>query len=82
MIARLLGKRIFVLNVPLGLGVLVAWIIKVITFGRIDLVEKVQRMAEDRSYSHEEATKDFGYQPEKFEDGLAREVKEYLLKKM
>ena len=46
--------------------------------GKVDYVEKVQRMSEDRCFSHEDARIDFGYSPEAFEVGIAREVKEYL----
>lgn len=72
-------KTIFV-GVPLGLGVFLARVAKVFTLGKVDYVEKVQRMAEDRSYSHEEAKKDFNYKPMSFEDGIQIEVKQYLTK--
>lgn len=75
-----LNKKTVFLSVPLTLGVIVARILKVITFGKIDVIEKVQRMDENRSYSHEDATKDFGYNPMSFEDGIKIEVKEYLRK--
>lgn len=51
---------------------------KIITLGRMDLVEKVLRMGEDRDYGHEAATRDFGYDPESFDVGLQREIEEYL----
>jgi hypothetical protein len=38
----------------------------------------VQRMGEDRSYSHEDATRDFDYKPMSFEEGIQIEVKQYL----
>jgi hypothetical protein len=51
------------------------------TFKKIDYVERVQRMGEDRSYSHEVASCDFGYNPISFEEGISIEVKQYALMK-
>lgn len=73
-----LGKKTIFINTPLGVGVIIAKILKGITFGKIDYIERVLRMSEDRSFSHEEATVDFGYKPEPYEVGIAREVKEYI----
>ena len=73
-----LNKKTTFVNVPLGFGVFLARVAKVFSLGKVDYIEKVQRMAENRSYPHEEATADFGYKPESFEVGIAREVKEYL----
>ncbi len=73
-----LGKKTRFISFPLWFGVFLAGGLKLVTFGKIDYVEKVQRMSEDRCFSHEDATRDFGYNPESFEVGIAREVKEYL----
>jgi hypothetical protein len=35
-------------------------------------------MGEDRSYSHDNATNDFGYNPMTFKKGIQIEVQEYL----
>lgn len=78
LISNNLGKKTTFISFPLGFGVIMARVLKGITLGKIDYVERVQRMSEDRSFSHEEATADFGYKPESFEVGIAREVKEYL----
>jgi len=80
LISENLDKKTVFINVPLKLGVFLATILKGVTFGKVDYVEKVQRMSEDRCFSHEDAKKDFGYNPESFENGIAREVKEYLNK--
>ncbi|WP_100333069.1 NAD-dependent epimerase/dehydratase family protein [Bacillus alkalisoli] len=77
-ISNNLGKKITFISFPLGFGVFLARCLKVGTIGKIDYVEKVQRMSEDRCFSHEEAKKDFGFSPEPFEVGIAREVREYL----
>lgn len=77
-ISSTLGKRTFYISFPVGVGVFMARSLKLATMNRIDFVEKVQRMAEDRCYSNEDARKDFGYNPTSFFDGLDREVREYM----
>ena len=70
------------MGVMVGIGASVgaagAWGVRALSGGRIDYVEKVLRLGEDRSFSHEKATRDFGFEPELFETGLRREVEEYL----
>lgn len=78
MISELLNKKTIFINVPLKLGVLMAKILKFCTLGKIDYVEKVLRMGEDRSFSHEGAKRDFGYEPMPFYDGLKIEIEQYL----
>ena len=81
LISSSLGKRRLIVSFPMGLCVFAAQAIRAVTLGKVDLVEKVQRMGEDRSYSHAPATADFGYTPEPFEVGLKREVAEYIAAK-
>ncbi|NLW41468.1 MAG: NAD(P)H-binding protein [Tissierellia bacterium] len=73
-----LGKKTVFVNIPLWLGVFFARTLKILTFGVVDYIEKVQRMSEDRSFPYDDALKDFGYNPESFEVGIRREVKQYL----
>ena len=73
-----LGKKVRFVFVPMPIGVAGAWLVKVLTLGKKDYVEKVLRLGEDRSFSHEAAARDFGYEPEPFELGLKREVEEYM----
>ena len=54
------------------------WCVKELTGGRVDYVEKALRLSENRIFSHAEATRDFGFEPEPFDIGLKREVEEYL----
>lgn len=77
-IGRFMGKQVRFISCPMGLGVAGAEVVRVLSGGKKDYVEKVLRMGEDRSFSHEPATRDFGYQPEKFETGLRREVEEFI----
>lgn len=78
LIAKYLKKQRKFINIPIKIGVFSAKAVKLISFGKIDYVEKVQRMTEDRSYSHELATRDFGYDPMEIEKGIQIEVKQYL----
>ncbi|WP_170007325.1 SDR family oxidoreductase [Bacillus fonticola] len=80
LISKELNKKTVFISVPLSLGVLMARVIKTLTLGRIDYIERVQRMGEDRNYSHDNATSDFGYNPMTLEKGIQIEVQEYLEK--
>jgi len=77
LISKELGKKTFFLSVPLKLGVLMAKVLKLVSVNKIDFVERVQRMGEDRHYSHAQATEDFDYQPMSFEEGIKIEVDQY-----
>ncbi|CAH2716768.1 hypothetical protein BACCIP111895_03956 [Neobacillus rhizosphaerae] len=81
LISKELNKKTFFISVPLSLGVLMARVLKILTLGKINYIEKVQRMAENRNYSHDNATYDFNYEPMSFEKGIIIEVQEYLKKK-
>lgn len=78
LISKNLGRKNIFISFPLGFGVFLARCLKTGTLGRVDYVEKVQRMSEDRCFPHEAAKVDFGFAPEPFEIGIAREVREYL----
>lgn len=77
LISNKLNKKIVFIPVPLTISVFFAQILKFITFGRIDIIEKVLRMGEDRAYSHEKAKSDFNYRPMTFDKGLETEVNEF-----
>lgn len=81
LIGEYLGKDVHHLSCPMGLGVFLAKCLKAVTGGKKDFVEKVLRMGEDRNFKHDEATRDFAYQPEAFNIGLKREVEEYMGKR-
>jgi len=77
-ISSTLGKSRAFVSVPLWVGVLGARLIKISTLGKIDYVERVQRMGEDRNFPHDPATRDFDFNPMAFEMGIKMEVEEYL----
>jgi uncharacterized protein YbjT (DUF2867 family) len=81
MIAVALKKKTIFISVPLELSVFLAKIIKILTKGKFDFIEKIERMGENRSYPHIEAMIDFKYKPMSFEEGLKIEVNQYMLKK-
>lgn len=66
------------LFVPYFVAYTGAWLLYMLSLGMFDLREKVQRLCEDRSYPHEEATHDFGYAPMSFHEGLQQECNDYI----
>lgn len=80
LISNNLDKRTVFISFPLSFGVLLARMLEAVTLGKVDYVEKVQRMGENRSFSHNNATRDFGYSPMSFEEGIRIEVEQYMNK--
>lgn len=78
LISSILNKKRIFISIPLSVGVFMTRCLRIITFGKVDLIEKVQRMGEDRSFPHDEASKDFGYNPMDFKEALKLEIEEYL----
>ncbi|MFL0268899.1 NAD-dependent epimerase/dehydratase family protein [Candidatus Clostridium radicumherbarum] len=81
LISKNLNKKTTFISIPLRLGVFMGRFLKVCTFGKVDYIEKIQRMGEDRSFPHDAAERDFGYRPILFEEGLKIEVEDYLINK-
>ena len=77
LISKELNKKTLFISVPIDLGIFMARVLKFLTLGNIDYIERVQRMGEDRIYPHDDATRDFGYNPMTFEAGIHIEVQEY-----
>ena len=65
-------------NVPFWLAYSGAVLLYAISFSKFDFREKVQRLVEPRVYNHDEATRDFGYNPVSFEVGVKEEVESFL----
>lgn len=80
-IAGMLGEPKKFFSIPFCMAFLGAFVLFVLTLGRIDLREKVQRLVENRDYPHDAASLDFGYQPMPLMEGLKLEVEEYLAAK-
>ena len=73
-----LGKKVNFISCPFVIAYVGAWFIFLISFGKIDYREKVQRLCEPRVFSYEAASRDFGYNPRVFEEGIIDEINEYL----
>lgn len=78
-ISKYLNKKTNLINIPFTLSVTAAKIYNAI-LGKhaIISVEQVLRMKENKAFSHEAASKDFGYNPYTFDEGIKMEVEEYL----
>lgn len=72
-----LGQKTSFVRVPIKLSYYIAKIGKKITSKFPIQDEQVLRMQEDKAYSHEEATKDFGFMPRSFEVGIEQQIFEY-----
>ncbi len=72
-----LGKKNTFISIPFPIAYAGAYCVYVFTFGNLDYREKVQRLIEPRVFSHAEASKDFGYSPMSFKDGVKGEIIEY-----
>ena len=79
-IEKHLHKKRLYINIPLWIAGMVAMALKLCSFGRIDKQEAIMRMDEDRDFSHDNATKDFGYSPKSFEKGLQIALNEEYLR--
>lgn len=77
-IAQQLGVHNTFVSCPFWLAYSLAWVCYVLSFGKKDYREKVQRLVEPRAYSHEAATRDFGYAPATFSDGIREEIRDYM----
>lgn len=77
-IADELGVQRRFLSVPFPIAYAGAWGLYLLSLTKVDMREKVQRLCESRAYPHEEAVRDFSYDPMPFEEGLRQEVRDYL----
>lgn len=76
--AKYLGVKNTFISVPFSVAYGLAWILYILTIRKKDYREKVQRLVEPRTFDHSDATRDFGYNPVTFEEGVKCEVEEYL----
>jgi nucleoside-diphosphate-sugar epimerase len=78
-VSHQLGKRNVLVHIPMWLSVLAARAYNRISSRALVDVEQVMRMNEDKAFAYDAATRDFGYSPVSFPDGIRGEVEEYLL---
>lgn len=79
--AGYLGKPARFVSVPYWFAISGAWALYLVSLTKIDYREKVQRLVEPRAYDHDDATRDFGYAPAAFEEGVKAEVEAYMARK-
>ncbi len=72
-----LSRKMRFFNVPFPIAYAGAWLVYLLSGTKADYREKVQRLCEIRVYPHEEATRDFGYNPRTFRSAIGDEVREY-----
>jgi hypothetical protein len=77
-IGTYLGKKTIFVSIPFPIAYLGGWVIYIFSIGRIDYREKIRRLVEPRVFDHVEATKDFGFLPLDFKEGVKTEIEEYL----
>lgn len=76
-ICRYLDRSVKIIKIPISLSIFLAKIYNALFKSAIITVEQVMRMREDKAFSHEAASRDFGYDPVSFEEGILEEVEEY-----
>ncbi|ANU10118.1 hypothetical protein BBH88_07275 [Planococcus antarcticus DSM 14505] len=69
-----LDKKTKLVHIPIKLAILGAKIIKRVVLKPIISVEQVERLQEDKAYSHEKAKKLLDYYPRSFETGILQEI--------
>ena len=77
-IASNLNRKPIFVSIPFFIAYSGALILYYLTFYKIDIREKVQRLVEPRAYSHKEASIDFGFNPNSFEFWIKDEVENYI----
>jgi nucleoside-diphosphate-sugar epimerase len=73
---KVLGKKVLKIHVPMKLSYSLLKIYENISSKPKLKAEQVLRLNENKDFSHDEATKDFGYKPISFEKGIELQVKE------
>lgn len=79
--AKALGKKVIKIHIPMKLSYNLLKFYEKLTSKPILKAEQVLRLNENKDFSHEEAKKDFGYDPLNFEEGIKHEVRHLNLRK-
>ena len=80
-VSRSIGKNNIIIKIPLRISIIAVKIYNSFVKKAPISVEQVYRMQEDKDFRYDEATKDFGYLPISFFEGIKDEVPEYLSSK-
>ncbi len=76
-VANLLDKKCLMLPLSVWLAITLTWLVQKIPGLPNIKPEQVHRLNEDKNFDHLEATKDFGFNPKSFSEGIALEIAEY-----
>ena len=78
-ISSALEKKVFFIHLPIWISLVGAYFMNMLLGSRFPIaVEQVLRMKEDKIFSFEDASQDFGYSPINFKDGIRKEVDELI----
>lgn len=77
-VSEAVGRKNVIIKIPLWFSIISAKIYNAIDKNAIISVEQVLRMQEDKNFSYEAASRDFGYSPVAFHEGIKNEVAEYI----
>lgn len=80
-ISGYLGKKPHFFSVPFPVAYFCACVVYYGSLTKVDYREKVQRMIEPRVFDYDAASRDFGYAPATFQDGVKDEVMQYMARK-
>jgi nucleoside-diphosphate-sugar epimerase len=80
-IGKQLNKKTHFFTIPFFIAYFLAFSLFLLSFGKKDYREKVQRLVEDRAYPHDAAAKDFNYSPGSFSNEIKNEISAYITKK-
>lgn len=75
-VARNLNRRTFMAHVPAALAVSVLKLYERLAPRPVLRAEQVMRLNEDKTFSHEEAKRDLGYNPRPFQEAVKAEIAE------
>ena len=77
-VSNKLSKNTILISLPLSFSIFAAKIYNKLTSKALISEEQVLRMQEDKAFPYVKATKDFGYKPIDFEEGIREEINLYL----
>jgi nucleoside-diphosphate-sugar epimerase len=80
-VSKTLNKNNAIVKLPIWFSISAAKIYNALYKNALINAEQVMRMQEDKAFSYELASKDFGYNPISFKEGIIGEVEEYLQSK-
>ncbi len=73
-----IGKKTILINIPMPLAKAAVYAVYGLSMKKIDYLEKLARLTENRNFEHKEMTEQFGYTPQSFEFWIQDLAKEYL----